>query len=198
MKFSLLFLLLLLLMRGQEGEPQHCGEQAEVYGDIVAPLMLSVALDNCRRQCPPPFPLPPPLSPTPPPPTPLPPSPGAIPSTYSPKNSLRNSFSTVTTWPTQLAGFYTSKAFIEAARVFPEFGHAGDNTTRKREIAAFFGQTFYETTSTYKIRYAWGSVIDYCVPDTRWPCVPGKKYYGRVLFNFPSMLKTTSIKQYDA
>ena len=42
--------------------------------------------------------------------------------------------------------FYTYNAFITAAKAFPAFGTTGDTATRKREIAAFFGQTSHETT----------------------------------------------------
>ena len=43
-------------------------------------------------------------------------------------------------------GFYTYNAFVDAAKSFNGFGTTGDITTRKREIAAFFGQTSHETT----------------------------------------------------
>lgn len=43
-------------------------------------------------------------------------------------------------------GFYTYQAFINAANAYPAFGSTGDLTTRKREIAAFLGQTSHETT----------------------------------------------------
>lgn len=42
--------------------------------------------------------------------------------------------------------FYTYDAFIEAASKFPGFGTTGDDQTRRRELAAFFGQTSHETT----------------------------------------------------
>ncbi|OEL12598.1 Chitinase 11 [Dichanthelium oligosanthes] len=42
--------------------------------------------------------------------------------------------------------FYTNDAFIEAASKFPGFGTTGDDQTRRRELAAFFGQTSHETT----------------------------------------------------
>nr|P29021.1 RecName: Full=Acidic endochitinase; Flags: Precursor [Petunia x hybrida]CAA35791.1 acidic chitinase [Petunia x hybrida] len=42
--------------------------------------------------------------------------------------------------------FYTYDAFIAAANSFPGFGTTGDDTARKKEIAAFFGQTSHETT----------------------------------------------------
>lgn len=43
-------------------------------------------------------------------------------------------------------GFYTYDAFISAAKSFPAFATTGDTATRKREIAAFLGQTSHETT----------------------------------------------------
>lgn len=43
-------------------------------------------------------------------------------------------------------GFYTYNAFIAAAQSFSGFGTTGDVNTRKREIAAFLGQTSHETT----------------------------------------------------
>lgn len=43
-------------------------------------------------------------------------------------------------------GFYTYDAFIKAAKAFPNFGTTGNDATRKKEIAAFFGQTSHETT----------------------------------------------------
>ncbi|WJX52979.1 Chitinase 2, variant 2 [Trifolium repens] len=43
-------------------------------------------------------------------------------------------------------GFYTYDAFISAAKAFPNFANNGDTANKKREIAAFFGQTSHETT----------------------------------------------------
>ncbi|XP_068645509.1 endochitinase-like [Aristolochia californica] len=95
--------------------------------------------------------------------------------------------------------FYTYDAFITAANSFPEFGTVGDEETRKRELAAFFGQTSRETTGGGKNapdRYSWGYYwirqrkppSDYCRPSEKWPCVPGRAYYGRgpvqLTFNF--------------
>jgi hypothetical protein len=42
-------------------------------------------------------------------------------------------------------GFYTYDAFVQAATKFAGFGTAGDEDTRRRELAAFFGQTSYVT-----------------------------------------------------
>ncbi|OAY52241.1 endochitinase [Manihot esculenta] len=87
-------------------------------------------------------------------------------------------------------GFYTYEAFITAAKAFPGFGTTGDDATRKREIAAFLGQTSHETTGGWPTApdgpYAWGYCFvrertpsDYCSPSATYPCAPGKQYYGR-------------------
>ena len=46
--------------------------------------------------------------------------------------------------------FYNYDAFIEAAKAFPAFGNSGNETVRKREIAAFFAQTGHETTGLFQ------------------------------------------------
>ncbi|XP_007046549.2 PREDICTED: basic endochitinase [Theobroma cacao] len=88
-------------------------------------------------------------------------------------------------------GFYTYDGFIAAANSFGAFGTTGDVDTRKREIAAFLAQTSHETTGGWATApdgpYAWGYCFvqeqgnpgDYCVASQEWPCVPGKKYFGR-------------------
>ncbi|XP_031493714.1 basic endochitinase [Nymphaea colorata] len=88
-------------------------------------------------------------------------------------------------------GFYTYSAFITAAKSFSGFGTTGDDATRKREIAAFLGQTSHETTGGWATApdgpYSWGYCYineqgnppSYCVASTQWPCASGKKYYGR-------------------
>lgn len=96
-------------------------------------------------------------------------------------------------------GFYSYDAFITAANAFPAFGNTGDTPTRKREIAAFFGQTSHETTGGWASApdgaYAWGYCFvreqnpsDYCSPSSQYPCAPGKQYYGRgpiqISYNF--------------
>ncbi|MBA0702557.1 hypothetical protein Goari_020669 [Gossypium aridum] len=87
-------------------------------------------------------------------------------------------------------GFYTYDAFITAARSFNGFGTTGDLATRKRELAAFFGQTSHETTGGWPTApdgpYAWGYCFireqnnpgAYCTPGS-WPCAPGRQYFGR-------------------
>ncbi|WVZ78403.1 hypothetical protein U9M48_026116 [Paspalum notatum var. saurae] len=90
-------------------------------------------------------------------------------------------------------GFYTYSAFIAAANAFPGFGTTGDTNTRKREIAAFLGQTSHETTGGWPTApdgpYSWGYCFKeencgaacsaYCQASSQWPCAAGKKYYGR-------------------
>lgn len=88
-------------------------------------------------------------------------------------------------------GFYTWDAFITAARRYPAFGTTGTTEIRKRELAAFFGQTSHETTGG-NINAPGGDLTwgychirqmsppsDYCQPSKEWPCVPGQRYFGR-------------------
>ncbi|CAN6285796.1 unnamed protein product [Urochloa humidicola] len=42
--------------------------------------------------------------------------------------------------------FYTYDSFIKAAKKFPDFGTTGSDEIRRRELAAFFGQTSHETS----------------------------------------------------
>jgi chitinase len=91
-------------------------------------------------------------------------------------------------------GFYTYDAFITAADAFPGFGTTGDTEIQKRELAAFLGQTGHETTGGWPQApdgaFTWGycykeeqgATDDYCDMagvKAQWPCVPGKKYFGR-------------------
>ncbi|KAK3224446.1 hypothetical protein Dsin_011471 [Dipteronia sinensis] len=87
-------------------------------------------------------------------------------------------------------GFYTYNAFIAAARSFTGFGTTGDANTRRRELAAFLGQTSHETTGGWPSApdgpYAWGYCFirernnpgTFCT-STDWPCPPGRQYFGR-------------------
>nr|QGP73782.1 Endochitinase [Sedum alfredii] len=88
----------------------------------------------------------------------------------------------------QSNGLYTYNAFITAANSFPGFGTTGDDATRRRELAAFFGQTSHETTGGWAQApdgpYSWGYCFSrernqaaYCDPG--YPCLPGRLYYGR-------------------
>ncbi|KAM3695807.1 hypothetical protein ACB098_07G161700 [Castanea mollissima] len=86
--------------------------------------------------------------------------------------------------------FYTYDAFIAAAKSFPGFATTGDTATRKREVAAFLGQTSHETTGGWPSApdgpYSWGYCYlresnpgSYCASDPNYPCAPGRQYYGR-------------------
>ncbi|XP_047094243.1 chitinase 2-like isoform X19 [Lolium rigidum] len=92
-------------------------------------------------------------------------------------------------------GFYTYEAFLAAAATFPAFGSTAEGLsveTRKREVAAFLGQTSHETTGGWPTApdgpLTWG----YCFKQERepksiycdttkpeWPCAPNKEYIGR-------------------
>ena len=93
-------------------------------------------------------------------------------------------------------GFYTYRAFIDAAASFPDFAGQGSADERKREVAAFFANIAHETTGGWATApdgpYAWGlcwineggtvdpgQLPDYCAASTEYPCQPGKKYFGR-------------------
>ncbi|WP_310739879.1 glycoside hydrolase family 19 protein, partial [Oceanobacillus alkalisoli] len=80
-------------------------------------------------------------------------------------------------------------AFVTAAKSFPAFGTTGDIDVMKREIAAFLAQTAFQTAGA-RINDAnaaeWGycyksfaSDNSYCVPNNRYPCVEGERYYPR-------------------
>ncbi|XP_062109561.1 mulatexin-like [Humulus lupulus] len=90
----------------------------------------------------------------------------------------------------QSQGFYSYEAFIAATESFPGFATTGDVSTRKRELAAFFGQTSQVTTGyDSSDPHAWGycningtahttAENNYCT-STQWPCALGKKYISR-------------------
>ncbi|XP_040380575.1 chitinase 7-like [Oryza brachyantha] len=81
-------------------------------------------------------------------------------------------------------GFYTYRAFVAAAGAFPAFAATGDADARRREVAAFLAQTSH---ATFGGPYSWGycykevegATSDFCVPNARWPCAPGKAYHAR-------------------
>ncbi|KAE8678233.1 Endochitinase 1 [Hibiscus syriacus] len=89
-------------------------------------------------------------------------------------------------------GFYTYEAFIAAAKSYPAFATTGSDEIRKREVAAFLGQTSHETTGGTGWKpsdgpYYWGYCYnkeqnppkDYCQQSTRYPCAAGRNYCGR-------------------
>ncbi|GAY46102.1 hypothetical protein CUMW_094390 [Citrus unshiu] len=114
-------------------------------------------------------------------------------------------------------GFYTYDAFIEAAQAFPGFGNSGNETMRKREIAAFFAQTGHETTGLFQFlislikfkdsffRCTNNPQPDYCDPN--YPC-RGKNYnylrcgedlgLGEELLNNPDLLATDPVLSFKS
>ncbi|XP_074284512.1 acidic endochitinase SP2-like [Silene latifolia] len=77
--------------------------------------------------------------------------------------------------------FYTRDAFLNALGNYPQFGTSGANDANLREIAAFFAHVAHETGRFCHIEEKDGATNDaYCdTTNTQYPCVSGKKYYGR-------------------
>ncbi|KAG8068840.1 hypothetical protein GUJ93_ZPchr0005g15214 [Zizania palustris] len=161
-----------------------CGDTAEWCGD------------GCQSQCdgcgpPPSSPIPPPPSPSPPPPSPSPPPLGPGVGDILPRDVFERLLLHRNDPACPARGFYTYDAFIAAAAAFPAFGTTGDTENRKREVAAFLGQTSHETTGGWSTApdgpFSWGYCFkeeqnppsNYCQPSQVWPCAPGRKYYGR-------------------
>ncbi|KAL4274462.1 hypothetical protein AHAS_Ahas20G0009600 [Arachis hypogaea] len=198
-----LLILTLFLLHG--GTAEQCGSQG---GGALCPNNLCCSRwgwcgtgddyclvgNGCQSQCKD-SPTP---TPTPPTPTPSPPSGGDI-SNYISSSMFDQMLKYRNDPRCHANGFYTYDAFINAARSFNGFGTTGDDATKKREIAAFFGQTSHETTAGWASApdgpYAWGYCFleevnhaDYCSNSNEWPCAPGKQYYGRgpiqISYNF--------------
>jgi len=91
---------------------------------------------------------------------------------------------------------YSYDAFIKAAASFPLFAAEGDQTTRRRELAAFFAHAAHETTNggtgSKGGPYAWGLYYtdeQACLTGrctvyntggtSSYKPVPGKSYHGR-------------------
>lgn len=91
---------------------------------------------------------------------------------------------------------YSYDALIEAASAYPAFGSVGSLDERRREVAAFLGNSAHETTGGWPTApggpEAWGlyfieevgcedgACTQYCdAGNTRYPCQPGKTYHGR-------------------
>nr|AIA78391.1 chitinase 5 [Oryza sativa Japonica Group] len=123
-------------------------------------------------------------------PTPTPPSPSGGVGSIVPRDLFERLLLHRNDGACRAAGFYTYEAFLRRA-AFPAFGGTGDTETRKREVAAFLGQTSHETTGGWPTApdgpFSWGYCFkqeqnppsDYCQPFAGWPCAPGRKYYGR-------------------
>ncbi|KAJ4872987.1 Basic endochitinase B [Raphanus sativus] len=196
MKSSLVLLLNLLFLLSFSSAEQ-CGRQA---GGALCPNGLCCSeygwcgsteayckLPGCQSQCTPTGPPPPP----PPPPGPPPPDPTGGLTDIITKSQFDEMLKHRNDAACPARGFYTYDAFIAAAKYFPSFCNNGDTAARKKELAAFFGQTSHETTGGWPAApdgpYAWGYCFkeevnpssDYCSPSGTWPCAPGKRYYGR-------------------
>ncbi|CAL9750568.1 unnamed protein product, partial [Musa acuminata subsp. burmannicoides] len=76
-------------------------------------------------------------------------------------------------------GFYTYTAFIAAANSFSGFGTTGDDTARKREIAAFLAQTSHETTGN-----------SYSSQGSNYNYGPAGRAIGSDLLNNPDLVAT--------
>ncbi|KAF5444065.1 hypothetical protein F2P56_036569 [Juglans regia] len=194
---SWIFLFFAFMLAGSTSAEQ-CGKQA---GGALCPNGLCCSEwgwcgntadycgPGCQSQCPSPPPPPSPIVPTPPPPPSPTPSGDDVSSIIT--SSLFDKLLPYRNDPScEGNGFYSYDAFLAAARSFTGFGTTGDVDTRKREIAAFLGQTSHETRGGWATapggEFAWGycfiterNKLDYCSPSTEWPCVPGKQYYGR-------------------
>ncbi|XP_074320084.1 acidic endochitinase SP2-like [Silene latifolia] len=78
--------------------------------------------------------------------------------------------------------FYTRDAFLNAISGYPDFGTTGSSDDSKREIAAFFANVAHETGRFCSTEENNGAATNdaYCdTTNTQYPCVAGKKYYGR-------------------
>jgi len=78
--------------------------------------------------------------------------------------------------------------FNEASKSYPEFAGTGNETTRKREVAAFLAQTSHETSGWWAGQpFNWGYFFStelcsgclYCSASTQYPCAVNQSYYGR-------------------
>jgi len=83
---------------------------------------------------------------------------------------------------------FTYDNFNEASKFYPDFAGTGDADTRKREVAAFLGQTSHETSGWWPGQpFNWGyffstelcSDCQYCSDSMQYPCAVNQSYYGR-------------------
>ncbi|WP_406079034.1 chitinase [Micromonospora sp. NBC_00858] len=77
--------------------------------------------------------------------------------------------------------FYTYQGLAAAMARYPAFAGTGDDTTRKREVAAFLANVSHETGGLIYVeeinRSAWGN---YCDPGQPYGCPAGRTaYHGR-------------------
>ena len=74
-------------------------------------------------------------------------------------------------------GFYSYAGLVNAAATFGGFATSGDDTARKREVAAFLANVGHETGDLVYVEEI--NKSDYCSSSGACPCAAGKRYYGR-------------------
>lgn len=76
--------------------------------------------------------------------------------------------------------FYTYDDFVVALASYPSFAATGDESTRRREVAAFFGNVYHETGGLASIEEDVQRRSIYCDAATSFGCPAGKDaYFGR-------------------
>jgi chitinase len=76
--------------------------------------------------------------------------------------------------------FYSYDDFVAALTSYPSFAATGDDTTRKREAAAFFGNVYHETGGLTLIEEDAHMRSTYCDAEMSFGCPAGKDaYFGR-------------------
>jgi hypothetical protein len=76
--------------------------------------------------------------------------------------------------------FYTYDDFLAAVDSYPSFAATGDDSTRKREAAAFLGNVYHETGGLTLIEEDVGRRSIYCDAQRPFGCPAGKDaYFGR-------------------
>ncbi|MFG3258937.1 glycoside hydrolase family 19 protein [Streptomyces sp. NPDC048172] len=77
--------------------------------------------------------------------------------------------------------FYTYKGLIDALSAYPDFTHTGDETTRKREAAAFLANVSHETGGlVHVVEQNEANYPHYCDKEQPYGCPAGNDaYYGR-------------------
>ncbi len=77
--------------------------------------------------------------------------------------------------------FYTYQGFVAALSAYPAFANTGDETTKKREAAAFMGNTSHETGGlVHIVEQNTANYPHYCDTSQSYGCPAGNDaYYGR-------------------
>src|SRR5690606_38840231 len=96
----------------------------------------------------------------------------------------------------QRNALYSFEGMLAAAAYYPAFAGAGDDATRRREVAAFLANISHETTGGWPAApggpHSWGlyfiqevgcetgGCTGYCdASNVQYPCSPGRTYHGR-------------------